>query len=770
MIKRIVYFYLSIVSASVVCFEIVATRISSVIFVNNYAFIILSLAILGLGCGGIFAFYMFKTELSDDKAHVIPIVLFLLGLSLIVFILAVTNLAWITKPFVYFMFLFLPFFFAGIFYARLFKIYATHSFSIYAADLVGAAAGSLAALGALALLGGTNAVLFLALIVFGCGVIFMPEMQKRNVLIPVYLCLLLIMAFLLINGQNGVVGKVPIGKFPEKDFYYVYPDAVNKSHITDSRWSIFGRADLVAYSHQDVVRQLFIDGAAGSPMLRFGGNTRHISPLLYNILIRYSNTIPLLFLQQHEKNTMLVIGPGGGKEVLTGLLNGVDEIVGVEINPDFVNIVKDQRDFDGGIYSDFPNINIYTMEGRHYVKQTESAFDLIIMALPSTEQLQNIENFASSENYLLTVEAIQDYLNILTPEGRLVFTVHNRWELLRLMVTTMNALAKSGISNQEAMNHFLILESDYAPTIVIKKNAFTRDEITHAREIIQKLPQDYPAITYLPYHWEEIDKTTLVNNFINVIQSKRVSLQDYVNNDRFNIAPCRDDSPYFYKVKKGIPDEITTLFYIVIAVNLVLVALPLILIKHKSRNIMLPLNFFSCIGLGFMIIEVSIFQKLVLYLGSPTISLSVLLSSLLVSMGVGSFYGNKIQAENPWKRIRLMSVLVVICGTLFFFISQLILSHLLHLDLFIRITITIALIFPFGFLLGVFFPTGIYILKSAKMDNYIPWMYGINGTMSVLGSILAVIFSMMSGFTVAFFIGIACYMLILLSTFQSIIK
>ena len=110
---------------------------------------------------------------------------------------------------------------------------------------------------------------------------------------------------------------------------------------------------------------------------------------------------------------MIVIGPGGGKDVLTGLLAGVDDITGVEINPDIVNIVKDHKEFNGGIYTDFPNVNILVKEGRHYIKQEQRKYDLIVMALPSTEQLQNIDNFAMNENYLLTIEAIKDYLRDL---------------------------------------------------------------------------------------------------------------------------------------------------------------------------------------------------------------------------------------------------------------------------------------------------------------------------------------------------------------------
>ena len=134
---------------------------------------------------------------------------------------------------------------------------------------------------------------------------------------------------LLFNGSANILGRVPIGKFSEKDFYYVYPNAADISQIIDSRWSIHGRSDLVAYTNQDEVRQLFIDGAAGTQMYRFNGDVKNFGPLLYNLLMRHTSTIPLLLSRDYEKDNMLVIGPGGGKEVLTGLLDGINNITGL---------------------------------------------------------------------------------------------------------------------------------------------------------------------------------------------------------------------------------------------------------------------------------------------------------------------------------------------------------------------------------------------------------------------------------------------------------
>lgn len=759
-----IYINLAIISAVMVCFEIIATRISSVIFVYNYAFIVLSLAILGLGCGGIFACFKLEANDESEATKIFAVILVVLGASLCLFIFAVTSFKFIVNPVVYFSFLFVPFFLAGIFYSLVFRLYAQMSFRVYAADLTGAALGAIAAMGALDVLGGSNSVLLLMVIVFCCSVSFMHGRLNKKILIPLYIILPLLITLLLYNTSTGIFKPIPIGNFPEKDFHYVYTDPAIKHQVIDSRWSIYGRADLVQYSHQDLVRQMFIDGAAGTQMFRFDGDKSNPSPILSNILIQYSTAIPFLFLEKSEKNSMLVIGPGGGKEVLTGLLSGVDEIIGVEINPDFVQIVKDNQDFDGGIYTEFPNINILVKEGRHFMKQTDRTFDLIVMALPSTEQLQNIGPYAMSENYLLTVEAIQDYLAKLTSEGRLVLTLHNSFELMRLIISTMCAFERMGVTSQEAINHFMIIEQKFAPTIVIKKSPFSKEEIDRYSFAINSLPEELPAVTYLPVPWNHKRISSEVNRLLTAIADKNMTWEDYISQSRFNITPCFDDSPFFYKIEKGIPADIRNLLISVLIINILVIVIPFILIKQKPSTLILPVLYFVCLGIGFMIIEISLFQKLVLYLGSPTISLAILLSSLLVSMGIGSYTGQRIYPANHLQRIEVVSLSIIITGSVIFFLSRYTLDIFLRHALLSRIIISALFILPFGFLLGVMFPSCLLLLRARQLSNYIPWMYGINSTMTVLGSILAVIISMLYGFTISFYAGLIFYAIIFIST------
>jgi len=797
---RLIAANLLLVSACILCFEIVATRVSSVIFVNDFAFFILSISILGLGAGGIFSYYFLTGNQSEKKdissnskksgrnkgrsaygqesisavrnsngdihilEKIIPKTLLLLAASFLLFLLMVTRSPIAENPYFYFFLLVIPFFLAGIFYSLVFRHFAVQSFKVYAADLTGAAAGALLAIVAISYFGPVNSVLFIAVLISISAFTFFTVRLSNLLKYGSFAGLAAIGLILLLIGSNQFLGTIPIGYFPEKDFHHVYSDPSVRSEIIESRWSIFGRSDLVRHSHQDLVQHLFIDGAAGSQMYRFDGDPTNPDLNLHNHLLAFSSTIPLLFLEEDERESMLVIGPGGGKEILAGLISGVSEITGVEINADFVGLVKDHGDFNGGIYTDFPNVRIIVGEGRQYVKRPNRTYDLVKMVLPSTQQVQNIENYALSENYLLTVEAMQDYFNILTPEGRLIFTVYNQWELKRLILTAIKALEAEGVSPDRAPFHFKVLDDPFAPTIVIKKRSYTPDEIASRMDFIERLPEWMPRVSYMPFVWDQLEDTP-VNRFLNDIRGGMVPLDQLIDRQPFNVAPVYDDSPFFYKIERGVPEKFSRLLWTVGIINILVIALPYAMIRARKKgasgftksDVRQPILIFTFLGLGFMILEISLFQKLVLYLGTPTVSLSVLLSSLLVGMGIGSYFGNRVFPEHHHKRLLFIATGIVLLGLPIIILYPWLLNQMLVYSLVIRAVTTFFLLLPLGLLLGIPFPTSIRIVKDAGMEKVIPWMYGINGTMSVMGSVMAVVLSMIYGFTPTFLVGLLFY-------------
>jgi predicted membrane-bound spermidine synthase len=222
-----------------------------------------------------------------------------------------------------------------------------------------------------------------------------------------------------------------------------------------------------------------------------------------------------------------------------------------------------------------------------------------------------------------------------------------------------------------------------------------------------------------------------------------------------------------------VPSDYLKLLLAVLLFGLVIILIPYFKIKsvlkknrNESKAIVLPLLIIISIGIGFMILEISLFQKFILYLGSSTISLSILLGSLLVGMGVGSYFGNKIYSNNHIKRLRIISLLIFGAGVIAFILYPIILNWLLAYSQILRSVVSFILLLPLGFLLGIPFPSCLQILKQNNLEKYIPWMYGINGIMSVAGSILAITLSMIFGFTPAFFIGLCFYLAVFVITYN----
>lgn len=185
--------------------------------------------------------------------------------------------------------------------------------------------------------------------------------------------------------------------------------------------------------------------------------------------------------------------------------------------------------------------------------------------------------------------------------------------------------------------------------------------------------------------------------------------------------------------------------------------------RGVTRTLPRFIVFFTMLGIGFMLVEISAIQRFILFLGQPVLSLAVLLFSLLVGAGIGSLHSGRFASENIVKVISVIAMLIIALLFIYVFSLPLILTQLLGSILAIRILATVALLVPLGFLMGFPFPLGLRLLKEMRMENYIPWMWGINGICSVLGSALTMVVAINYGFTEAFLLGAACYFVVFLA-------
>ncbi|MBK7259585.1 MAG: hypothetical protein IPI01_17645 [Ignavibacteriae bacterium] len=751
---------LALLSMAILSLEVIATRIASVIFVSDQAYIILSVGILGLGAGGFVAHA--RERKGNAAGGLRPWHLFLLlGISLTLFAVAVTTPA-VTSPALFLPLLLTPFVIAGYLSARLYRGASGWGSFAYASDLGGAVIGALASLWIINTFGGVNAVLCITLVAWGgTGIALVFDGRKVAGGLTAVL-ILSAFAGLFSLGQKRILGEVPIGVAPEKDFYTVYDDPGARPRIIDSRWSVFGRADLVAYGHQDMVMQLFVDGAAGSQVYRFNGDLRQTNPFLHELLLHHTNAIPFLCLPDSAKRRMLVIGPGGGKDVLLGLLGGAGSIRAVEVNPDFVAMVRDHRSYTGGIYSEFANVSVVVDEGRRHVQRMRDTMDLIVMALPSTAQVQGIEAYATNENFLLTREAFKEYARVLSPWGAIVLTVHNPWELSRVLVTAVSMFQDAGVPPAEIPHHFALLESEYAPTIVIGKKAFSTEESVRWRDVCARLRADFPRVTYLP-HGVLGENQSPMNGFLHVIAQSPIALQAAVDRHAVQIAPCTDDSPYFYNRFRSGPRELHWLL-VLVGLWCLVVALVALLRRRPATHQQtthagaLPEWIALCAGAGFMIVEVSLLQKLVLWVGTPTTSLAVLLAILLTGAGVGSLISGALASRiRPVGVLLIALIAIVVLGVCLIVASPHVLSLVADGSDGSRLGAVAVLLLPLAVVLGIPFPVALGILAGAGRERAIPRLYALSCSFGVLGSVLAILVSVVWGFTVAILVGLAAY-------------
>ncbi|MBU4292804.1 MAG: hypothetical protein KJ770_01960, partial [Actinobacteria bacterium] len=625
--------------------------------------------------------------------------------------------------------------------------------------------------------GGVNIVLFISILGLIASFLFLKRDNIRKGSLKIFATVVGVALFSIIllvtNISFGFLGEIPTRNDPLKEL----SSALNNynSEIIETRWSTFGRVDLVKFLDDDKSMYLFIDGAAGTEMNKFDGNIKNTYDNMEFLENHLTGAFPFLLLKENEKNNMLIIGPGGGREVLLGLVNKVGNITAVEVNKDFVDIVKDYKNYNGGIYNggiytDFKNVDVIVREGRDFIRNTKDKFDIIMLTIPVTKSSRSIEGYALTENYLLTVESIKDYFNHLTEEGRIIVALHNSAETMRFVTTSLEALERLGLDNKAAMERIYTVGEEMMPLVVLKKNPFTIEESNEIHDSMHSLGLD-TAQTYIPHIEQQIqnvkqeDGTTMTyymfNNSLVDLSKGKINTKDLVKSVYFNIKPVTDDRPFFFDNQPGIPNNLVSLLLFALLVNLCVI-IPPIKSWKAQKNFTKLMLLFLFLGAGFMMIEISFFQKLTFYLGSPTISLAIILTSLLAGMGIGSFTSRKIYDGQNIKKLVLSSFLIFIIATGLFFTIPFIMNSFSQTSILNKSMITSLLLIPLGFILGIPFPTGINLTKEMGLESSVPWLYGINGTMSVLGSVLALTISTTLGFTASLILGTLCYLAIAL--------
>ncbi|NWF87122.1 hypothetical protein HXY32_04865 [Candidatus Bathyarchaeota archaeon] len=755
------------ISFAVLTFEISLTRMFAVMFAYHYAFLAIATTFAGLGIGGILAYLIFPKTPKKELFASLTIVYSLFSLLTSLFTIATVSSPSPNFFAVTFLF-FLSFIPSGVFLATVYRFFASYNNVIYGSDIVGTSLGSIAVI---TFLNGFNPITTVLLVssVLSIASIFIALVSsKKKVLSAAILVLLIILSAHLWTIYSAK--DVPLGSNQGKELVEYLNNPAMDARIVESRWNAFGRTDLVEFENALDSKVIFIDGGAGTEMYRFDGNFTNSNSAVYSL--RFSTAAYPFYFMNNEN--ALIIGPGGGKDVLITLMFNVSHIHAVEINQNTVNIVRDYSDYNGGIYTNYANVHVHVDEGRSFLKRNATKYDTIMLNIPVTKTIQGSTGYSLAENYLFTTDSFKDYWNHLTDNGQLIIVAHERLEIYKLVATALEALKSEGKSIQESMRQIVVAESMHHsmfPVLILKRTAFTFIETS---QMLEKSLQLSLIPVYFP-NTDTVLKQELDQTLVELADGKKDlnALIAAASLNSVDIEPPTDDRPFFYKFEVGLPFmlilSLAGAAFLAVFVTIVYllfwgrrISLASKKVKHllaEKFSAFMPF-YFASLGLGFMLVEIALVQKFILFLGPPTLAISIVLFSLLLSMGIGGFFSKKW--KEPTNLALKVSLLIGVIIISYIFTLPAIFDAFLGYDINMRLTVSFVLAFPVGFLLGIPFPSGVKIMNQQFDSGDISWMWGINGLYSLLGSTLAVVIALSFGFSIVLLLGGVTYLLIFL--------
>lgn len=781
-----------LISFSLLVFQIVQTRILSVTAWYYLAFFGISMAMLGMTVGAVYV-YLNRERIDKESLHSILASNSLacavsipasLGLQLILVtaptLSATTILAWMVLTVA----MAVPYVFGGIVISLALTRTLFPVGQVYGIDLLGAAVGCVSVLFLLHVTDAPSTVLVAGAIAAAASTCFAASREfsepstalrwwkKSNV------WLLVLAVAATANSAVPALGLRPIlvKETVERSTLNVYEKWNSFSRVIASQpetWPpyLWGPSSAMRKDLLVSQVQLNIDGSAGTMMFHYDGTMQSIDFLRYDLV----NLAYLLAPPQKAA----IIGVGGGRDLLSAHLFGAKEIVGVELNPIFVNL-HEQHPF----YRDFsnlrkiPNLRLHADDARSWFASTREKFDLIQMSMIDTWAATGAGAFSLSENGLYTLEGWRAFLKALGDDG--IFTV-SRWyspdntdETGRMISLGTAALLDMGIA--DARPHLVVARIGRIATLVLAKKPFTQEQLATLQEQTSKFGYDILIAPGQPSDSE------LLNS---IVQSSSIAEINRVADGAYlDLSVPTDNRPFFFNQLKlsrladVTAERIRSKAHGVIVGNLVATAvLGLILVISliavictiliplrgavgQSRKIFISAGtaYFFLIGVGFMLAEISLLQYFSVYLGHPIYSLGVCLFSLILATGIGSLASGRIDIGN---RMGMIAWAVAVSGYLFFLQSRVgaFFEATTDRDLLVRVAISLGLIMPLGFLLGFAFPAGMKLVRAID-TRPAPWFWGINGAAGVLASAAAVMVSMNFGIDVTASVAGACYLVL----------
>jgi spermidine synthase len=790
------YAALLLVSMGLLTLEISLTRLFSFTIWYHFAYLTISMGLLGFGASG--AIVASFPEMFRRRGHAV-----LTGLVVLAAALTVAALVFFTRVpiqiddvvndpgrfslllLVYYVAVGLPFLLAGFAVSVPFAAYPRLMGRLYFWDLLGAGLGCLFVVSTVEFFGVPGLIIIAAgLMLAGVAALGVGIGRARSAVG------LGLMAVFLVVVAGPVGDALPIRVTDTKRPPTL--TAAPGSQDVYTRWTALSRVDAAGWDHPTKfqfwgtaglmesyngpwpsVGRITYDGCNGSSIYSFSGSFDDYAMLEHHLL-----RTPYVI---QDRPNVLVIGVGGGIDMMNAIKQGARHVTGVELQPKTVHLLKEElRAFTGGFYHR-PDVTLIASEGRHFIRKSDQTFDMIQITAVDTFAAQATGAYVLAEGYLYTVEAMQDYFAHTTEDGLLSLVLG---DILyqgspfpamgtRLAVIGFRALEAMGVPQPER-NLMVVAKAEPGfprknQNILVKKSAFTVDEIEAVTTFAKSKGFE---ILYAPTTDSSVPY--LLSEILGDDESRRQAILDA---DWFRMDAVHDGNPFFYNVAKwqnfstkkslmavmpgSFVGQLVLALMMVQSVVLGSVLILLPLLRGARQGLRAPsvasyLAYFLALGIGFMFIEISFVQSFVLFLGSPTHALSVTIFALLVFSGIGSLISTRFVDCPEWAIRRLMiAVAVLVIGYAFALAG--VFGAFLHLHLSSRIVIAVLVQLPMGLVLGMFMPLGVACL-SREHPRLVPWAWGVNGIGSVIGTTLAVILAMAWGFTVVAVIAAGLYL------------
>jgi hypothetical protein len=754
----------AVVTSTLLLFEITLTRIFSGTIGYYFAFMSISVAMLGLGAGSLWVTLRGAVDLHPmTRAARASLGLGASGATATLIYLA--RYPTLGEPgragqvafLLLFGVLFVPFLFGGIITSVVFEANRARFATFYAVDLLGAAVGCFVAVWLLDAIAAPKAMLVEC--AFGAAaapLFYVASGRAKSALGAGVLCLVTaVAAGLGLRGSHVFDARVIRNQ--------VFPDVVTDRWNDFSRvivkpgpfctWGLSETYDAVEEPQYD----LLIEGVAGTQVQKLAGDPKALQFLRYDI-----TSLPHLL---RPRGSALVLGVGAGLDVLMAKAFDKDVVVGVEVNP----LVGDIVNNDFGAYSGrpyfLPGVTVNFENARTFVKRDRAQYDVLTVTWVDSGAATGAGAFALTENYLYTVEAFKDYLARLKGDGVMSFMRARSsppHDAIKGIGIAVEALLELGITDPGRHMIVSAVQSPYFAYremvhVMIKLSAFSASEIANVGEARRRL------------HFEDLytPGTSGGDDATRQLIEGRDRARVYAAFP-FDMEPTTDDRPFYFFLRErpGQPAGYDVLvlrraMLTIFALIAVILLPPLVALYRRrtvgERGFGVSTAYFALIGLGFMLIEMKLLQQSVLVIGQPTLSLSAVLASLLMSTGVGALLASRVlRGERAGRRaLVLFAGLSLVMLPLALATSESLASALTAFPLAARTAGLVLAIAPLGILLGCPMPIGMALLAGG--DGRVAWAWGVNGVFGVAGSAVAIYLAIHYGLRATFLVGMACY-------------